>query len=342
MKVAIIGCGRIAQTRHIPEYENNKNTEIVGLYDLNYERAKELAEKLNAKAFKSIEELLADESIEAVSICTANVAHAENTIAALKAGKHVLCEKPMATTMEECVEMVRVAKECNKKLMIDQNQRLLKTHQRAKELIEQGVIGKVITFKTTFGHKGPENWSIAPGASTWFFDKKQSAIGAMADLGIHKVDLMQYLLNTKVKKVTARLMTLEKKDEHGNPISVDDNAFSILEMENGCAGSLCVSWTYYGEEDNSTFIYGSKGMMKIFGDSDYSINVFLRDGQEILFSVDSIQTNDNQTDTGIIDAFADCVINDKKPLIDGEDVLDAMKAIFACIKSSEEGITVEV
>ena len=109
MKVGIIGCGKIAQMRHIPEYADNPSSEIAGYFDLNYERAKELADRYGGRAYATVDELLADEAIEAVSVCVANNAHAEMTIKALEAGKHVLCEKPMAVTLDDCIRMVSKA-----------------------------------------------------------------------------------------------------------------------------------------------------------------------------------------------------------------------------------------
>ena len=132
VKAAIIGCGKIAQVRHIPEYLEHQAVNLVGFYDLNEKRAEELAEKYGGKAYGSVEELLADPQIDAVSICTANHTHAELTIKALKAGKHVLCEKPMAITLEECQRMVECAEENHRKLLIGQNQRLTRTLQIAR------------------------------------------------------------------------------------------------------------------------------------------------------------------------------------------------------------------
>ena len=109
MKVGIIGCGKIAQVRHIPEYLDNPQAEIAGYYDFNLERAKELADRFGGKAYETVEDLLADPEIDAVSVCAANNAHAEVTIKALNAGKHVLCEKPMATTIEDCEAMVKAS-----------------------------------------------------------------------------------------------------------------------------------------------------------------------------------------------------------------------------------------
>lgn len=337
INVAVIGCGKIAQVRHIPEYLANPNTKLAGYYDLNHQRAQDLADQYGGKAFKTVEDLLADPTIDAVSVCTSNSTHAANAIAAMKAGKDVLCEKPMATSLDECIAMADTARETGRKLMIDQNQRFTAAHQKAKELAASGFLGKIISFSTTFGHGGPETWSIEPGKSTWFFDKNKSVLGAMADLGVHKTDLIQYILGRRIIAVTARIATLDKKDPEGHPIGVDDNAFCIYEMEGGIIGTMRASWTYYGEEDNSTLLYGTKGILHIYDSPDYSMKACMRDGSTIIFQMDHIQTNDNQTSTGIIDGFIDSLVKDERPPIDAEDVLPAMRAVFAAMESQKTG-----
>lgn len=342
IRVGIIGCGRIAQERHLPEYEENRDAQIAGVYDLNKDRAREIAEKYGAKAYASYEELLDDAQIDAVSVCSSNNTHAEISIAALNAGKHVLCEKPMAITYEECEAMVEAAKVNGKYLMIGQNQRLTKAHIKAKQMIEEGVIGRVITFRTTFGHGGPETWSIDPGKATWFFDRKKAAMGAMADLGIHKTDLIQFLLSQTVTETTARLMTLDKRDASGNLAGVDDNAICIYKMSGGAVGTMTASWTYYGAEDNSTVLYGTEGILRIYDDPDHAIVLVSKDGKRTEYDVESIQTNDNQTKSGVIDLFVDSIKRKVKPAISGESVLSAMRAVFASIESSEKGCTVTI
>ena len=111
IRVGVIGCGKIAQVRHIPEYAANPDCELVAFFNPNRKRAEDMAEKYGGKVYDTAEELLADPTIDAVSVCAANYAHAELTIKALKAGKHVLCEKPMATTIEDCEAMVAAAQE---------------------------------------------------------------------------------------------------------------------------------------------------------------------------------------------------------------------------------------
>ncbi|WP_312692193.1 Gfo/Idh/MocA family protein [Caproiciproducens sp.] len=341
-KVGIIGCGKIAQVRHIPEYVNNKDAELAAFYDMNTERAKELASLYGGMVCESYQEVLADPTIDAVSVCTANNVHAAITIAALRAGKHVLCEKPMATTLEECEAMVSAAKETGKILMIGHNQRLTKAHAKAKRLLDEGIIGDVITFRTTFGHGGPESWSIDSGKNVWFFDKQKATMGAMADLGIHKTDLIQFLTGQKVVETTARVVTLNKRDSKGNLIGVDDNAVCIYRMSGGALGTMTASWTYYGAEDNSTILYGTKGIMRIYDDPSYSIKVVTSDGETILYDIDQIQTNDKQTSSGVIDQFMDCLVNGRMPEISGEEALSAMRAVFASIRSSETGRTIAV
>lgn len=341
-KVGIIGCGKIAQVRHIPEYADNKNAELFGYYDINTNRAKEIAATYGGKVYESYQAMLADPNIDAVSVCAANNAHAEIAIAALHAGKHVLCEKPMATTLEECEAMVTAAKETGKILMIGHNQRLVKAHARAKQLLDEGMIGEVITFRTTFGHSGPEAWSIDSGKNVWFFDKQKATMGAMADLGIHKTDLIQFLIGQKVVETTARVVTLNKRDANGNLIGVDDNSICIYRMSGGALGTMTASWTYYGAEDNSTILYGTKGIMRIYDDPSYSIKVITSEGETILYNIDKIQTNDNQTKSGVIDQFVDCLVNHHLPEISGEEALSAMRAVFASIQSSETGCTIAV
>lgn len=340
--IGIIGCGKIAQVRHIPEYADNPQAKLVGFYDLNQERAAQLADRYGATAYASVEALLANPEIDAVSICAANFAHAELTIAALKAGKHVLCEKPMATTLEDCETMAKAARDAGKFLMIGHNQRLAKAHALARKLIVDGLIGDVVTFRTTFGHGGPETWSVDPGKNTWFFDKTRAAMGAMADLGIHKTDLIQFLTGQKVVRTTARVTTLDKRDGTGNLIGVDDNAICIYELSGGALGTMTASWTYYGAEDNSTILYGTKGIMRIYDDPAAAIKVVLNDGSKIAYDVEAIQTNDNQTKSGVIDLWMQCLSTNTPPEISGESALAAMRAVFASIRSSETGMAVEI
>lgn len=254
-------------------------------------------------------------------------------------GKAVLCEKPMATTLSECEAMVETSRHTGQPLMIAQNQRLTQAHIQARKFIAEGRIGRILTFRTTFGHGGPETWSINPGRSTWFFDKQRAALGAMADLGIHKTDLIQYLTGQNVVAVKATLSTLHKTGTDDRPIEVDDNAICLYTLADGTIGTMTVSWTYYGAEDNSTILYGTKGIMRIYDNPQYAIEIINPDGTREQLDIEAIQTNDNQTSSGMTELFVQTLEEGAKPgfFLSAESVLPAMRAIFAAVQSSEEG-----
>ena len=346
VRVGVVGCGRIAQRRHIPEYAAHKYVEILGFYNNHRDKAQNMVKQYGGRVYDSAADMFADPSIDAVSICAANNAHASLTIEALRAGKHVLVEKPMAMTTEDCYAMLQAAEESGKLLMVGQNQRFNTGHLRAKELIEQGIIGRPLTFKTTFGHGGPERWCAEDDGTgkistdIWFFDKKTASMGAMADLGIHKTDLIQFLLNDRIASVSAKIMTLDKKMPDGSPIELEDNAILIYTMKSGVVGTMTVSWTYYGEEDNSTVIFGTKGVMRLYDNSPHTIQINTDRGDHIYYDLDTMMTNENQRNSGVIRAFVDSILSGDYSYAAGEMEVNAIRAILAGFESSRLDKTV--
>ena len=336
IRIGIIGCGKIAQVRHLPEYAANPHAEVVAYYDKNRARAEEMAAKYGGDVCDSYFDLLNRNDIDAVSICVENRSHAEISTAALYAGKHVLCEKPMAVTLAECESMVAAAERNGKHLMIGHNMRFDPVHRKAKELLDGGIIGDIITFRTTMGNAGPENWSMEAG-SPWFFDKQKAAMGALSDLGIHKVDLLQYLTGQKVIETTAKVMTLNKHTATGAPITVDDNALCILRMSGGAVGTLAASWTVYGHECQSTCLYGTKGIMLIYSEPSSPIIVSDMEGNRTSYNLDVPHNG-----TGVIDEFVDALVHDREPEVSGREALTVMRTIFASINSSNISRTVAV
>ena len=344
MKVGIIGCGAIARKRHAGEYTENPGAEIVGYYDFTPGRAQEMVDVFGGKVFNTVEEILADTSIDAVSVCVANKYHAETAIAALKSGKHVLCEKPMATKLADCEAMVAAAKAAGKRLLIGHNQRLAPAHVKAKQILDSGELGRVISFQSTFGHRGPESWSVDQSANTWFFKKDAAEFGSMADLGIHKLDLIRYLVGGKVNSLFSTLATLDKKFPDGTPIEVDDNSVEILTFESGTIGTVTTSWTHYGEECNATVLYCEKGIMKLYQHPQYSLEIAYSDGSKAHYEIGRMQTNEDskQESSGVIDMFVDAVTTGVSTPLDAEDILESMRVVFACAKSSAENAPVNL
>ena len=344
LKVGIIGCGMITKVRHAPEYAENPNCEIAAFYDQDKERAKALAGKYGAVCCESAEELLAMD-IDLVSVCVANAMHAEYTIKALEAGKHVLCEKPMAVTLEQCEAMEEAALRTGRTLMIGHNQRFALAHQEAHRLIREGKIGRVLSFETKFGHGGPEVWTGTP--NTWFFDKKQAQFGAMADLGIHKTDLIHYLIGEPITSVRAILTTLDKRYPDGNLINVDDNAFCLYQTDSGITGIMHVSWTLYGNEKNSIVVYGTEGVVRCYDDDRYTLILERKGEDPVFYDLEPIIKNSDQTigrrtSTGVIDEFVNSVLENREPLTGARCSIAAMRVIFAAEESAATGRTVHV
>jgi len=331
LKVGVIGCGSIARHRHLVEYHAHEEVEIVAVCDVIQERALEMAEKFGAAAYTDYQELLQNGEVDAVSICTPNALHAPMSIRALQSGKHVLCEKPMATSLAEAEAMIEAAKAAQKKLMIAHNQRFVPSHDKAHELIQSGDLGRIYSFRTAFGHGGPEGWSI-DGANSWFFDKKQAFIGAMGDLGVHKTDLMRFLLNEEFTEVAAFIETSAKENT-----DVDDNAVFILKTESGIIGTLAASWSYGAKEDNSTIIYGEKGILRLEDDPDHSLIIHYTNGQTVRQSLGGIQTNEEggQEDSEVITRFITSILLDTVPPVNGYEGMKSLKVILGALESNK-------
>lgn len=336
VKVGIVGCGMITARRHAPEYTDNPHAQIVAFYDFDQQRAGELAAGYGGQVYATPEELFADPEIDAVSICSPNYTHASYSIQALEAGKHVLCEKPMALSLEDTRSMMDAAKRAGKILMIGHNQRLLPTHRKARELLQSGMIGTILSVQSNFRHSGPENWSVNRSNSTWFFDKNKAHFGALGDLGAHKLDIIRFLTGDEVDTICCDTVTRDKRYPNGELIDLEDNASAIFRMRSGIFGTMNVSWTNYGEEDNSTILYGDKGVMKIFGDFADDIVVELRDDTRVKYQVGAISTNEKQLKSGIIDDFVDAIRTGREPTVTGVDGHNTLAVIVTANRSAQE------
>jgi predicted dehydrogenase len=188
IKVGVIGTGGISRV-HLEGYQKLPNVEIVAVCDLIPERAKAKAETFKVpKVFTSAAELLKLKEIDAVSVCTPNVNHVHSTILALKAGKHVICEKPMAMNSREAAAMNAAAKAAGKKLQIALHQRFRSDTQLIKQAIDDGVIGKPYFARSqSIRRRGVPAWGV-------FGQKKHSGGGPLIDIGVHAIDVTWYLM----------------------------------------------------------------------------------------------------------------------------------------------------
>lgn len=337
VRYGVIGCGSIARHRHIPECVANPKSQLAALADPVPRRAEELAADYpNCQAFTDYKQMIKKADLDAVVVCSPNHLHAPMSIEALKAGLHVLVEKPMATTRPEAKKMIEASKKARRYLMVGQNQRLMPAHVKAKQILKSGDLGKPLSFRTAFKHPGPEGWSIDRNKS-WFFDKKAAFMGATGDLGVHKADLMRWLLDDEFSEVGGIITTLDKRGPDKKLIPLDDNAILHLKSKKGVVGSIEVSWTNYGIEDNSTIVYCQKGVMSLGTDPDWGVVVDYHDGRKEMHRVGKMASNVEQVASGIIDSFTDSILKKKAPAIDGNEGYASLAIILTAMEAAKAG-----
>jgi predicted dehydrogenase len=336
VRYGIIGCGAIAQRRHIPEAVANKNAKVVAIADPVTGRAKSVADGIGAVAYTDYKRMLKEEDLDAAVVCGPNRLHAPMTIDAFKAGLHVLVEKPMATTRAEGKKMIAAAKQARKYLMVGMNQRLMPTYVKAKEILSSGRVGTPIAFETSFKHPGPDGWSV-DGANSWFFKKIPAVMGVCGDLGVHKADLMRWLLGEEFVLAGGVISTLDKRTDQGKLIPLDDNAYITLKSKSGVVGSMNISWTNYGGEDNGTTVFCSKGVIKVGKHPDFGVVVEYRNGEREFHKVGAVATNTRQVSSGVIDSFTESILARKKPLIDGMEGYRALDVILTAMEAAKAG-----
>lgn len=254
IKIAIIGCGRIA-SRHA-EHINNI-AELGAVCDIVKEKADELAAQYNVKAYYNIQDLLDNEKdIDVVSICTPNGLHAEHSISSLKAGFHVLCEKPIATNVHDCGEMIKVAEQMNKRLFAIKQNRFNPPVAAVKEAIESGKLGKIYSVQLScFWNRNPQYYE-----NSWKGTKDLDG-GTLYTQFSHFIDLLYWLVGD-VKKVKAFVNNYD----HKGIIEFEDTGAVILEFHNGAIGTINYTVNSYGKNmEGSLTIFGEKGTVKIGG-----------------------------------------------------------------------------
>lgn len=250
---AIIGCGRIAQ-RHA-EHINN-NGVLVAVCDIVLSKADALAIKYNAKAYQSIDDLLKNEDVDLIAICSPNGLHAEHSIKALKAGFHVLCEKPLAINVNDCGEMIKAAESSNKRLFAIKQNRYNPPVAAVKEAIENGVLGKIYSIQLScFWNRNTDYY-----ANSWKGTKALDG-GTLFTQFSHFIDLLYWMIGD-VKRAYA----LTGNFDHQGTIEFEDTGVVALEFYNGALGTINYTVNSYGKNmEGSLTIFGEKGTVKIGG-----------------------------------------------------------------------------
>jgi UDP-N-acetylglucosamine 3-dehydrogenase len=338
IKVGIIGCGAIAERLHIPDYIDCGRAEIVAFCDVNKKRAQEMADKHapDAAVYTDYKALLKDGEIEAVSVCMPNKFHGVVSIAAAKAGKHVLVEKPMAMSVAEAKKMVEAAKKAKVLLMVNQSQRKFAAHVKAKEVMDSGIMGRVLHVSAMFGHEGPEFWSPT---GKWFFKKKDARFGVMADLGVHKADLIRFLTGKEITEISAFYKTVEKKRT-----DVDDNFVSSFVFDDGSVGTLSASWTAKGGMANYTILHCANGTLEVCLHADKPLVANMsKPGCQINFEMPVPPSNyDGSWGLDVGGSFVRAIMGEEEPFCTGEEGMKSLAVILAAEKAADSRKTVKV
>jgi predicted dehydrogenase len=254
IQFALIGCGRIAQ-RHAEHI--NKFGKLIAVCDVVKEKADALATQYGATAYYNITDLLVNEKdVQVVSVCSPNGLHATHSIESLKAGFHVLCEKPMAINVNDCGEMIKVAEQANKRLFAIKQNRFNPPVEAVKKAIEEGRLGKIYSVQLSCFWNRNEDYY----ANSWKGTKDLDG-GTLYTQFSHFVDLLYWMIGD-IKDVEAYTANFAHKDI----IEFEDTGVVILKFQNGAIGTINYTVNSYGKNmEGSLTIFGEKGTVKIGG-----------------------------------------------------------------------------
>lgn len=311
VRIGVIGCGAIAQEGHLPGYAACADVEIAAVCDVDPQRARAVAERFGVKdVYTSHVELLADKSIQAVSICTPNFLHATHAIDSLQAGKAVLCEKPMTTTRGDAQAVLNAAEQTGSMLMVGFTHRFFLHNRYVRSLIQSGAIGEVLSVRVRMAHRGPyESWVAK---SDWFFRHEMAGGGAVLDMGIHALDIMRFFAGeiAEIKGLTATKV---------HPLKDEDMAVAIMRFASGALGYLETGWHSH-PGFNGIEIYASQGTII----NDYGTGLRLLDAAGKEQALDRAALEGLTGHMLEVRHFVDCVKGGQRPEVGG---VDGYKAI---------------
>ncbi|MGG1638462.1 Gfo/Idh/MocA family protein [Paenibacillus sp. NRS-1760] len=344
VNIGVIGAGSISEV-HLNAYAGNPEVNLYAICDLNEERAQNKATRFGAqKVFTDYRELLADPAIDAVSICTWNNSHAEISIAAVEAGKHVLVEKPLCKTVAEAERVEQAVKNSGKVLQVGFVRRYGSNTDVLQRFISAGELGSIYYAKATCLRRLGN-----PGG--WFSDKERSGGGPLIDLGVHIIDLCWYLMGKpKVKSISGNtyrqlgnranvqnLSFYKASDYDSSKNTVEDLANALIRFDNGASLLVDVSFTLHAKKDEITVkIFGDKGGAEI----EPELFIVAEKHDTILNITPQVDQLGFDFASGFqneINHFIDSCLGRKETLSPVQDGLEVMKMLCGIYESAEKG-----
>ena len=337
--IGIIGSGAIASGAHLPGYEAVSNRcRVLAVADIDADRAAKFAKDNNIpKAFSDYRQLLDLDEIDAVSVCTPPAVHAPATIDALNAGKHVMCEKPMAMNAVEAAAMVEAARENGKVLAIDFQTRFGREPQLLKQIIDDGELGEIYFARTVYNRRrGIPAWGV-------FHIREHSGGGALMDLGVHMLDLTLWLMGhpKPVSVLGATYTKLGKRDDVFNPwgkwktdeFDVEDFALATVNLEGGASLVLETSWALNIEKSQQVVqLCGDRGGADLF-----PLRVYKDSGTALMDWTPSELSEGPPEHVASMGDFVGAILDDRSPLIIGDHGLMVARIVDALYQSAESG-----
>lgn len=315
IKAAAVGLGWWSDELAKSIQRKSKKIKLISCYSRNKKKRINFSKKFNTQFHDSYNALLKDKNVEAILLTTPHSLHAKHTIQALRNGKHVFVEKPMATKSVDAQKMVFYAKKFNRILAVGHNRRFSSAYNYIKKLNDQNKIGKILHIDANFSAPGALNYK----KHFWRANRKESPGGAIAGLGIHMIDLM-CCFGGKIKSI----QSLVKK--YAVNVNMDDTTTAIFEFNNKCTGNLT---TIFACPYTSAFnLYGTN--MNIFSQIDNNkITIFNKNGK-------IINLNLIKKDTLFLEIqeFADSCINKKKYRVKNMEAVHNVEIMEAIVKSS--------
>jgi predicted dehydrogenase len=341
-RVAILGAGFISEI-HVESYQRFvPEAEVVAVYSRSPARAEAFATKHHIpRWFTSIETLIADSDCEIVDVCLPNVLHHKATLAAARAGKHVIIEKPFCMTLEEADEMIAVCRQEGRQLMYAEELCFAPKYERVRQLVRENAVGDVYMLKQLEKHSGPH--------SDWFYDVDQSGGGVLMDMGCHAFAWFRWMLGgaPEVKSVYATMSTVLHKGRTRG----EDNAVSIVEFANGVVGLAEDSWARHGGMDDRVEVYGTGGYIEADLFRGNSALTYSEKGYG--YALEKASTTQGWTFTIFEEAFNQgypqelrhfvrCVREGTRPVVTGEDGRAVLEMLYAAYDSARTGQKVEL
>ena len=318
IKIGMMSFAHMHAASYAHSIVTRPDTEMVGIADHDLVRAQAMATQFGTQAFESYEALLDAPGLEAVIICPENIHHRPLTEMAAQAGKHVLCEKPLATSIEDGEAMIAACKNAGVQLMTAFPCRFSAVMQRLKAAVDSGQAGDILAIRGT-------NRGRNPGG--WFINKAESGGGATIDHTVHVTDLMRWLLKDEVKEVYAEI------SNHIGHQEFDDVGFLSLTFHKGAFGTLDASWS----RPQAFPTWGDVAMEVVTTKGTLSMDRFAQN--LILYSDKSHNTSwlnwGSSSDDGLVGAFAHAIAEGSPVPITGEDGLRAAEVALAAYRSAE-------